>query len=75
MLIVAVATAMEAGLQVVHVDAAAGRANHSEVTTGSDVDGLDRYKKSRDPDRKLGGGVKRDTGSFCGVTVATVSLR
>ncbi|TNN24992.1 hypothetical protein EYF80_064880 [Liparis tanakae] len=49
--IVAVATAVLAGLQVVGVDAAAGRANHSEVTAGSDVDGLGGDRKSRDHER------------------------
>lgn len=39
-LIVAVATTVQAGLQVVDVDAAARQANHSKVATGSDVDSL-----------------------------------
>lgn len=34
------AATVQAGLQVVDVDAAAGRANHSEVPAGGDVDSL-----------------------------------
>ena len=45
--------AVQAGLKVVNIDAPTRRANHSEVTTGSDVDSLgSRNRKSHDADRE-----------------------
>lgn len=38
--IVTIATTVQARLQVVHIDGATRRANHSKVATGSDVDSL-----------------------------------
>lgn len=47
--IVAKATAVQAGLQVVDVDPSAWRANHGKVAAGSDVDSLWIDRMSYDP--------------------------
>lgn len=56
-LIAAIATTVQAGLQVVDVDAATGRANHSKVTTGSDVHSLGTKTGSHVTHREGGGGA------------------